>query len=276
METTGGSFTEIATTGPGVTAYTDGGLADGTTYCYRVQAFNASGYSDYSNVACGMAAEVASLAVVKVGAGSGTVVSSPSGIDCGANCSGTFPSGTGVMLTPSADTGSVFSGWSGGGCRGTDACLVTLTSATTVVTASFSPAGMPSLNLALNKESYTTGETISATVTEGNAGDAPIVVDKYFGVLLPPSPSSPVPCPGGDGIVFLLPTVPTCLSLPATFMPSEPTVLLPAGLLVTTPSFFELEWPPAVSGTYVFFIAYTRPGTLQVIAAATRSVTFTP
>ena len=273
---TTGAFTKIAVTGPGVPVYTDVGLADGTTYCYRVQAFNASADSDYSNVACGIAAQVAGLAVVKMGAGSGTVISAPSGIICGASCSGTFPSGTRVTLTPSADTGSVFSGWSGGGCSGTDPCIVTLISTTTVI-ATFAPRQTYSLTLALNKESYTTGETFSATVTEANSGDAPISVDKYFGVLLPASASSLVPCPGADGIVFLFPEVRlTCLSSPATFRPYKQNVLLPAGFLVTTPRFFDFVWPPAPSGTYVFFIAYTRTGTLEVIAAGTSSASFTP
>jgi Big-like domain-containing protein len=51
-ETTG-TYAWIATTGTGITTYTDSTVVAGTTYCYRVQASNASGDSDYSNEACG-------------------------------------------------------------------------------------------------------------------------------------------------------------------------------------------------------------------------------
>jgi uncharacterized protein (DUF2141 family) len=56
------------------------------------------------------------LTVTKVGTGSGTVTSSPAGIDCGSNCSATFNSGTPIALTATPGAGSVFAGWSGTGC----------------------------------------------------------------------------------------------------------------------------------------------------------------
>ncbi|MDY7093589.1 MAG: Ig-like domain-containing protein [Acidobacteriota bacterium] len=56
----------------------------------------------------------AQLTVSKTGLGTGTVTSSPAGIDCGATCSATFPGGTGsVTLTATPDAGSVFGGFSG-------------------------------------------------------------------------------------------------------------------------------------------------------------------
>jgi len=44
-------FAQIATVGLNVTTYTNTGLRRGTTYRYRVRAYNASGNSDYSNIA---------------------------------------------------------------------------------------------------------------------------------------------------------------------------------------------------------------------------------
>ncbi|MCI0370636.1 MAG: fibronectin type III domain-containing protein [candidate division NC10 bacterium] len=50
-----GAFALINAVGADVESYTDSSLADGTEYCYRVQAFNGVGNSAYSNVDCGTA-----------------------------------------------------------------------------------------------------------------------------------------------------------------------------------------------------------------------------
>jgi hypothetical protein len=76
------------------------------------------------------------LTVAKAGTGTGTVTSSPAGINCGADCTEAYTVGTGVTLSAAADVGSVFAGWSGGGCAGTGTCMVTLSTAQTV-TATF-------------------------------------------------------------------------------------------------------------------------------------------
>jgi uncharacterized repeat protein (TIGR01451 family) len=82
------------------------------------------------------AATTHALTVSKAGAGSGSVSSAPSGVNCGPTCSASFTSGAMVTLTATAAVGSTFSGWSGGGCSGTGTCAVTLTADTTV-TATF-------------------------------------------------------------------------------------------------------------------------------------------
>lgn len=71
------------------------------------------------------------LQVNRSGTGGGTVTGT--GINCGQDCSESFESGTGVTLRASASNGSVFSGWSGGGCTGTGNCVVTINAATTIV-----------------------------------------------------------------------------------------------------------------------------------------------
>src|SRR5207244_3532597 len=68
------------------------------------------------------------LAVTTAGTGNGTVTSSPAGIDCDPNCSASYSSGTVVTLTAAPKGQFIFTGWSGGGCSGTGACTVTLTS----------------------------------------------------------------------------------------------------------------------------------------------------
>ena len=66
------------------------------------------------------------LKVVKVGSGSGEVTSTPAGIACGLTCEGSFDKGSSFVLRASADEGSSFTGWSGGGCSGTGTCQVAL------------------------------------------------------------------------------------------------------------------------------------------------------
>ena len=53
------------------------------------------------------------LKVIKAGNGLGKVTSSPAGIDCGADCAQSFNKNTVVTLTATAETGSIFGGWSG-------------------------------------------------------------------------------------------------------------------------------------------------------------------
>ncbi len=79
------------------------------------------------------------LTVNKAESGSGTVTSSPPGINCGVSCQASFNSSTSVTQTAAADPGSTFTGFSGGGCNGTGPCTVTV-NADTTVTATFSVA----------------------------------------------------------------------------------------------------------------------------------------
>ncbi|HEX4870774.1 MAG TPA: DUF4394 domain-containing protein, partial [Nevskiaceae bacterium] len=70
------------------------------------------------------------LSVEKTGQGS--VTSSPAGINCGSDCTETYRSGTSVTLSAAPADGFFFAGWSGGGCSGTGACVVTLDASKTV------------------------------------------------------------------------------------------------------------------------------------------------
>jgi len=169
-----GTFGEIGTTGPSITTYTDNTVVNGITYCYRVRAFDATAYSDYSDIACATVAQAFDLAVVKMvaGAGSGTITSVPAGISCGTNCSESYAGGTVVTLTAVPAIGSTFTGWSVGACSSTGACTITVT-ATTTVSATF--AGPPvtlttptsgsspplNLTLALNGTTFSSGDELT-------------------------------------------------------------------------------------------------------------------
>src|SRR5207237_2388236 len=56
-------------------------------------------------------ANAVDVTVTKAGTGNGTIVSSPSGISCGTDCTEGYLAGTSVTLTPQAARGSIFTGW---------------------------------------------------------------------------------------------------------------------------------------------------------------------
>ncbi len=70
-------------------------------------------------------------------AGSGSVSSSPSGIDCGTTCKAGFASGTQVTLTATPASGFMFMGWQGACTGSSSTCTLTISKGTSV-TAIFS------------------------------------------------------------------------------------------------------------------------------------------
>jgi Fibronectin type III domain/Divergent InlB B-repeat domain len=107
-----GSFSRIATVGANTTSYVNSGLADNTTYCYRVNAFNSGGPHPNTNEVCGTT-PAATYVLTVSSQGSGTVTSSPAGINCSSSCIASFASGTTVVLQAVAAQGYSFAGWSG-------------------------------------------------------------------------------------------------------------------------------------------------------------------
>ena len=107
------------------------------------------------------------LTVVSNGSGTGEVISTLPGIDCGSDCSEPFAGGVEVELVASASTGSVFIGW-GGPCSGTGSCMVTV-SGNDQVTATFDTAP-------------------SAPVTVSTSGDGSgLVTSSPSGISCPPA-----------------------------------------------------------------------------------------
>jgi len=106
-------------------------------------------YTDASGVIHGFLATPGSnppsftLTVVNSGAGSGTVTSTPAGINCGSTCSASYSSGTVVTLTATPNSASTFTGWSGACQNASGTCVVTM-SAAEAVTAHYSITGTTS------------------------------------------------------------------------------------------------------------------------------------
>jgi len=142
-------FDVVADTGDRVHPVTSGFIKMGDKFFPAVAA------------ALGGTSNLVALSVTRAGAGSGTVTSSPAGINCGAACSASFTSGSSVTLTAAAATGSTFAGWSGA-CTGTASCTLSMTQARSV-TATFNASS--TFPLAVTRAGTGTG-----TVTSSPAG----------------------------------------------------------------------------------------------------------
>ena len=109
------------------------------------------------------------LSVTRLGLG--TVTSDLTGISCGNVCSASYAQGAVVTLTPSPDSGYIFTGWSGD-CSGSGACQLTM-NATHSVSATFSLASSRanlSVGLADAADPIPAGGNLSYLVTVVNAG----------------------------------------------------------------------------------------------------------
>ncbi len=80
------------------------------------------------------------LTAIKAGNGTGNLSSDPIGGDCGSGCGVFDQADLPITLTATADSGSVFTGWSGGGCDsfGATPCIVSDLTGDLEVTATFS------------------------------------------------------------------------------------------------------------------------------------------
>jgi YVTN family beta-propeller protein len=116
---------------------------------------------------------VFALSVTNAGNGSGTVVSSPPGLNCPATCSASFPSGTLVSLTALPSAGSTLAGWSGA-CSGTGACSVPMSSPGSV-TATFNLSSAPDFSLV--------AASLSLTVPHGGQNTDAITIASQNGPL---------------------------------------------------------------------------------------------
>lgn len=103
--------------------------------------------------------------------GIGTVRSAPGGIDCGASCAATYPSGTAVSLRATPGPQSVFAGWTGSAdC----ADGVVSLSGDTTCTATFRPAPDLAITAVSNPPtSLRPGDRFSLVDTATNRGLAP-------------------------------------------------------------------------------------------------------
>ncbi|MHC1696771.1 MAG: hypothetical protein AB9919_01645 [Geobacteraceae bacterium] len=172
-----GVYTNSVDTGI-MTSSTVNDLTEGETYYFASTAYDSAGnQSGYSNeVSRSIPSSTRySLVVAQNGSGAGTVAGS--GISCGSVCTNDYAPGTAVTLTATPATGSVFAGWSGGGCSGTGTCTVTM-NASTSITATFNSSALTNEITATAKGSGTITSVTNPYVSQGTSGDTIISIVK--------------------------------------------------------------------------------------------------
>ncbi len=133
------------------------------------------------------------LSINLLGSGTGAVVSSPRGINCGGDCSQRYAADTSVTLTAIPTAGSSFFGWSGACSGRNDQCTVTMRRARSV-TANFAGVGVvpPGATNRLSVSLFGVGFGLVSSVPAGISCGADCAEDYASGsaVTLTASPAA--------------------------------------------------------------------------------------
>jgi hypothetical protein len=162
------------------------------------------------------------------------VTSIAPGIDCGLTCIATYATGTPVTLTATPDSGSIFAGWTSGGCSGAGTCSFAATADVTV-TAMFDrmPPGFAALTVTrLGSGSVTsqpTGIDCGTDCTEAYASGTVVTLTAT------PAPDSLFTGSSGgcSGTAPCVVTVTANVAVTATFAAAFPAL----SLQINAPSF---------------------------------------
>ncbi len=202
----------------------------------------------------------------------GTVTSNPAGINCGSTCSENYGAETSVTLTASPNSGYTFTGWSGGGCSGTGACIVTMTEAKSV-TANY---GTTQHNLTITKPGTGVGTVTGSDGLINCGSTCSVNYESGKAVTLAASPTSGSTFSGWSGggcsgTGTCTATMTAAKSVAATFIPVYKltvTKSVPAAGTITS-SNGTINCGSTCSANY-------NPGTSETLTASANSgYTFT-
>ena len=243
-----------ATAAPGstFTGWTGAGC-QGTAFCVVYMA------GAQSVTATFQAVSPSTLTAHTWGSGSGSVSSDTGGIACPGTCTASYAYGTQVTLTAAAASGSTFVGWSGGGCKGTGTCVMTVDSAQDV-TATFEK----------DPVAFETPGEYSGSTNGNNSKDVHFYVSPGGGSIEDVSMYSTYTEPSctPSGGTSLLGAVPVGIpAIPIASGGSFSSTTTQAGLVANQPATFTYTFggqftsSTAITGTWQEDVTYTDNGT---------------
>jgi len=128
------------------------------------------------------------VTISNIGGGSGTIISNPSGINCGATCAHTYTTGASVTLTAAASSTSSFTGWSGdcgpGGqvtMNGAKTCTASFTLNAPVIT---------NADLTVTKTGTGTGTVTGSGINCGSTCTSSLLISSIVTLTATPAASS--------------------------------------------------------------------------------------
>ena len=192
------------------------------------------------------------VTIIRDGTGTGTVTSSPPGIDCGTtSCSALFEDA--VMLTAVPGANAEITSWSVAGCGQSTTCVVPADATPVTVSISFTLAGSSSVSL----------------VFTGNASGEVYVVKEGAGLIATCFASCDVPAEPGDMLIFRASTPSTfggysgaCTTTEAACYMSVPTGSSTVNVAMNKDP--KEQWTRLLPATRVHAVAYDGANELIV------------
>ena len=280
------------TTGQTAHVYNDPGVYRAT--CTVVDDGGLTATSNAVEINVGGAPGGYTLTVSKTGTGSGTVISSPGGINCGGTCSAQFDAGEVVTLMAIADAGSTFGGWGGdcGQCGSSTTCQVTM-DGNKSCTAEFDQQGgsVATIEYVINNTHFRGGPVSDPNNSLQLAFIKPSslnqLVDLYISLRQPSSTGgtatyyfvySPQKVTLPNGIYFNY-AVPVQVRQPYLSNSIMPQTLQLYGPVITNPIFNDgwvvpapILCPDLPDGNYTFTVEAYSPGTSNLLARGTVTI----
>lgn len=131
----------------------------------------------------------AAVTVKKSGTGSGTVKSTPRGINCGTDCKSDYGKGSSLTLKATAKSGSKFSKWVGGPCEGKGSTCTFNVGGPYTITAVFTKSATATAEPEVTEPPITEPPTTNAPTTPG---PTPVVPTPFPSTATVPSTVGPV------------------------------------------------------------------------------------